>query len=251
MDIRVRPLGSLISGSASPAGSASGKLRIKTEESLDIKPLDAPEQPASSGRALGDSNAREFARRAENAVDAVSDLRERQLALAEEASQISDPERIYELDQEKKNLEEEIARIDFSATFQGDNVLSGRTLMIDDKAVTLANQRSITGDPGASLATQAEAIDAVATLTESVLTARYAAAASGAAAAKANTDFAPVQTEIQDIQESRSGAVRDPLKAEELARGIAQAIRNNAEIAPEESLLSHNLNPERSKELLE
>lgn len=196
----------------------------------------------------------------EQALGAVSDLRSEQLALSTQAEGLAVGEELTRINERLKELEDEVARVSTSATFNGTNVLdavlfsSGESDDSSDSLIlSVADASSFFAAQDVSLEDSSAAVALSETLTQlSADSARFTSDTSQAQEVVTNTQ-APSARGLTDSSDQPSAE-----EAEALARSIAQNI--SAELAsesaanPERSLieaLAGNLSPSRVQTLLE
>lgn len=228
--------------------SAADLKELLKDESLDVSYVrDSNGIPTTN-------NAENFAGKAATAVDAIRQVRERQLELAAEAYSTSNPERQSTLNSELSTLDTEISRIASAATYNGVNALAGRTVTIENDgqeihtAVAIPDYSSLATDPGVTLTSQSNALTALNTLADLVGAARDAVDGASVALTRA------AQTEELGVVEPKLGgteSIRDIDQAKALADKIASEIRTNYPPgANDDDIVLSNLDPSRVAELL-
>ncbi len=234
---------------------ANKKTAQDLKQLLNNQTLAVSSTPDSNGIATA-RNVEQVAAKSAGAADAIRKVRERQLELATEAALTSDPQRQSSFDSEISSLDTEITRIANAATFNGQSVLNGQTVVIEDDsleihtAVSVPNLSSLTTDPGVSVTNQTSAIAAVTTLTAVLGAARDGEDAAEVSLSRAtqSEDFGIVKTVLGPEGDPR---VRDINQAQVLADKIAGEIRENYPPKSREAdIVVSNLDPDRVAELL-
>ena len=230
---------------------------------LDYKPSIDPayDHLANIGRAIST---------AQSALSAVGELRDKQYALANNSADSPDPERRAAYQAEFEDIQDEITRVQSSATFNGVNVLEesntydlkvvdqgGSGLQIEDnRSIVTGVSQSVFSNYGLSLASSsdaalaAEALDDISRVTRSAVNGVSSAYSKAADAVKTKSPNAPSQLEA-------GSQVRDVAEAEALVQKVASNIRDLAGRDDSGAIVKEliesvtaNIEPERVRELL-
>lgn len=207
---------------------------------------------------------------AQSAISAVSDLRDKQLELAESAAESPNPEQRTAYQTEFDNIQTEIARVQTAATFNGVNVVQekntydlkvvdqgGSELQIEqNSAIVTGVSQTLFSNYGISLTSASgaeaaeEALDEISRITRTAVGGLDSAYGKAAASVKQRgpNPEATIEAGLQ---------IRDAAEGEALANKVASSIADMAGKDPDGEAtkklieaVSSNLEPDRVKDLL-
>jgi hypothetical protein len=238
-------------------------LRLKAKTALDpgqleirgvIEDAKPPENPSleeakAPNTVYGLSLTKTVVSLAQEAASAIADIRDQQVAYADEARSISDPERQDALNTEIGNLQTEITRIASQTVINGKNVFQNNALSIQkyppellNEVINVPDASTIATDPGVSVINQTNAAGAYTILSS---------------AAQAAHDAADKVQDIEDKLSEVSVDTKPPDKldsvedAQKLASKIVDDIYSRiSKHNPVSDILINNLDPNRVQSLL-
>jgi flagellin-like hook-associated protein FlgL len=245
------------------AALSGGLDKVETASSIGATVSNDPayEHLTNIGRAIST---------AQSALSAVSDLRDKQYELAENAADSPNPEQRTAYQTEFDNIQTEISRVQSAATFNGVNVVQekntydlkvvdqgGSSLQVEDTtAIVTGVSQSLFGNYSLSLSSSSGAATAEDTLDEISRITRAAVGGLDSAYGKANSSVRRVGVDSESTIEAGL-QVRDAAEGEALANKVASSIAAVAGNDPEGEAtkqlieaVTSNLEPDRVKDLL-
>lgn len=247
MTIRFGDRPAIGSGSSTVRGNLRAQLRIR-EATRSTATASAPSPTSSSPTSPKPALNTEVAARLktrEDAAASIIDIRNRQLAIAEEVASAPHMSDVQALQLEMAALDEELERIKASASARGVNLEANESYDILDGA----GKRIVTGAAlSAALAVEnlainhpKNALDAIDRLTKAIDGAQRAYQQSESAQ-RAAESATPINTELSvtNVREAPSGA-----EAERLASSVAQQLREKIGVRSSHSINLDELIPQR------
>ena len=231
--------------SATKAEKQQAQVRINSE-GKDL--VDVYRGAQSEGASLAASKAKSSAEIADEATNAIYEIRQEQLALAKRADDINDEESRAAIQTEIDNLDAEVIRIAAEQDGAGNGVLDAQALEVSsDTQLNLSDRTSLGNASGVDVTSITGASSAVDTFTNLVESSREAKTGTSSTKGKAEDKLNEIVAVEKEARLSDSSKIQDIEEAEKAVKDIAVQVANQAK---EDAINVSNLVPERVGSLL-